>query len=79
MRLVPARDAFFEIKNTLFSVETLKSTSCLEGCSIPNVLNLEKLGVKIVNCSLLLGFIALFLLYCVHALFYQSKSCMPTL
>ena len=30
------------------------------GCSIPNALNLEKLGVKIDNCVLLLNFIALF-------------------
>ena len=39
-------------------------------CSILHALNLERWGVKIHNCTLLLEFLALFWLYCMHALIF---------
>ena len=57
---VPTRSALFEKQNTLFSDKTFKTTCCLGGCSIPNALNLNELGVKTRNCALLWDFFALF-------------------
>ena len=53
--------------NTLFSVKTFKTTYHLGGCDVPNALNLEKLGVKIYDYAILLGFLALFSLQETHA------------
>ena len=39
---------------------TCKTTCCLGGCSIPNELNLKKLGIKIHNYALLLEFLSFF-------------------
>ena len=45
-----------------------KKTCCLQGCSILNVLNLVKWGVKIPDCALLWDFLTLFWSYRTHPL-----------
>ena len=60
LHVVPARSALFEKWNALFSPKTSKTTCRLRGCSVLNALNLEKWGLKIHNCALLLDFLALF-------------------
>ena len=57
---VSACNTPFEKKNTLFSVKTFKITCQLGWWRVPNVLNLEQLGVKINKYVLLLNFPALF-------------------
>ena len=70
LRAVPAHSALFEIWNVFFSTKNFKNTFCLRGCSALNALNLEKWGVKIYKCVLLLDFLALFWLYRTHALIF---------
>ena len=62
LHAVPARSAFFfEKSNAFFSPKNSKNKCLLAGCSVLDALNLEKCGVKIHNCALLLHFIAFFL------------------
>ena len=58
-RAVPTHSVLFEKWNAFFSVKISKNTCRLGGCRVLNVLNLEKYGVNIHNCALLLHFIAL--------------------
>ena len=75
LRAVPACSALFEKWNAFFSTKNSRNTCRLGGgdCSILNYLNLEKLGVKTHNCTLLLDFLALFWLYRTHALIFSNK------
>ena len=69
--VVPACSAVFEKYNALFSNKTSKNTCRLVGCSILNALNLENwrgVGEGIHNCALLLDFLTIFWLYCMHTL-----------
>ena len=67
LRVVLTRGALFEKCNALFSVKNSKNTCRLVGCSVVNAQNLEKLGLKIHNCALLLN------------LFFGSTASMPLL
>ena len=69
LRAEPSRSALFEKWNN-FSGKTFKTTGRLEGCSIPNALNLKILEGKIHNCTLLLNFPALFSLYRTYAMIF---------
>ena len=66
--MVFAHNALLQKLNTIICTKNSKNTGCLGGCSILNALNLEKWGVKIPNCALLMDFFALFWLYRMHAL-----------
>ena len=57
--------------NALFSTKNSKNTHRLGECKVVTALNLEKQGVKIHNCALLVDFLALFCLYLTHALIGQ--------
>ena len=65
---VSACNTLFAKKNTLFSVKTFKTTCRLGWWSVPNVQNLEKLGIKIHKYILLLDFPVLFC----------NTACMPS-
>ena len=60
LHAVPARSALFKKWNAFFSTKNSRNTCRLGGCSVLNVLNLEKCGVKDHNCAHLLHFIAFF-------------------
>ena len=60
LRAVTARSAFFDKSNALFSTKNPKITYRLKGCSVLNVLNSGKWGVKSHNYALLLDFPAHF-------------------
>ena len=68
--VVLACSALFEKWNVLFSTKNSKKTCCLGGCSVLNALNLEKWGVQIHTCALLLELLALFWVYRTHALLF---------
>ena len=56
LRAVSARSALFKKRNAFFSAKNSKTQCHLVGCRVLNALNLEKCGVKIHNCVLLLIF-----------------------
>ena len=62
--------ALFEKWNVLFSTKNSQTTCRLRGCSVLNALNLEKSGIKIHKCAVLLDFLAPFWLYRKHALIF---------
>ena len=70
---------FFQQQNALFSTEKLQKCMSFRGCIILNDLNLEKWRLKINNCTFLFVFLALFMLYCTHALIFWNKSCLTFL
>ena len=61
LRAVSARNALFVEQNALFSTKNSKNAYCLGRCGIINVLNLNKWGIKIHNCLLILYFFLPFL------------------
>ena len=69
-RAIFARSALLEKLNALFSTKNSKNTSRLVECTVLNTLNLEKWGVKVHNCALLLDFLALLCLYRTRALIF---------
>ena len=60
LRAVSTRSTLFEKYISVFSVKTLKTTYCLRNCSIPNALDMQKVGGENHNCALFLDFVALF-------------------
>ena len=70
LRAVSTRSTLFEKYISVFSVKTLKTTYCLGNCSIPNALDMQKVGGKIIIVPFSWTLLPFFSLYHMHALIF---------